>query len=303
MTRHASTDQLASLAVGELRRRKATRIAAHVAGCLHCTQVSQDLADVPAVLAAVPYPPLPQIVSVRIETALRIEVSERLSAAPATEASRRDLPVGGRRQRAGAGQSWHLPGLSTPVTKLVGAVGAVALIGGGGYLLATNLPSGAATSSSSSAAVPTPAQPMTQGPDVTYGSPGSQQTVDSVSSSTDFVPSQLRTQALGAFREAQLKGVAGTSASGSARAPASVAPLNSSAGVSSSAGSRLAGCIDAVGAGHRVLLLDLAKYEGKPATIIVLSDTTTSQAEVVVTTDTCSATSPTVLARAPLGHL
>ncbi len=304
MTRHASTDQLASLAVGELRSRKAARITAHVAGCAQCTHVSQELAEVPVVLAAAPYPPLPHTVDVRIEAALRIEVNQRLSIAPGSEAHRRDLPVRSRRQRGWTTRGgWHLPGLSVSATRLVGAAGALALIGGGGYLLASNLPAGVGTSSSSSASVPNQAQTLTQGPSVTYGSPGSQHTVDSVSSSTNFQPSQLRSQALGAYHEAELKGEAGTSSSGGASAPTTMTPLNNSAAAAGGAGSRLAGCMDAIGAGRTVLLIDNARYDGQPATITIIAGTATSQAEVVVTASTCSASSPDVLARAPLGHL
>jgi hypothetical protein len=310
MTRHASAEELARLNVGDLRRRKSVRVAAHVAGCVRCTRVRQELAEVPAVLATTPYPALPDTVCVRVEAALQIEVSERLSTAPATEAGRRDLPARGGRRRALAGPGgWHLPGLSVPVTRLVAAAGAVVLVGGGGYLLATDLPSGAGTGSpSSSAALPAPVQPMSLGPDVSYGSPGSQHTVETVSSATNFEPAQLRGQALDAYHEAQLKGAAGTRSSGSGSAPTELGPQNSNAAAGagaegSSAGTHLAGCIGAIGPGRTVLLLDLAKYQGKPATIIVFGSTATSQAEVVVAARGCSTASPDVLARAPLGHL
>jgi hypothetical protein len=304
MTRHATADEIARLAAGDLRRRKAARISTHVAVCVQCTQVSQELAEVPAVLAATPYPPLPDTVNIRIEAAIRVEVSHRLATAPATEAGRRELPARSGRQQAGRSQlGWHLPGLSVPATRLAGAVGALALIGGGGYLLANNLPTAAGTGSSSSAAVPAPVQPMTKGPDVTYGSQGSQHTVDSVSSTTNFVPTQLRGQALSAYHEAQARGETGSQSPSHAGAPVTMSPMNSAAGSATGTETRLAGCIDAVGPGRNVLLLDLAKYEGKPATIIVFGNTGTSQAEVVVTANTCSAASPDVLARAPLGHL
>jgi hypothetical protein len=307
MTRHASTEELARLNVGDLRRRKSVKIAAHVAGCVRCTRIRSELTEVPAMLAATPYPPPPDTVYVRIESALRIEVSERLSAAPSTEAGRRELPSRTRRQRASAGrEGWHLPGLSISATRLVAAAGTVMILGGGGYLLATELPSGAGSSSSSSAAVPAPAQPMTLGPDVTYGNPGSQHTVETVSSSTNFEPAQLRSQALGAYREAQLKGAAGTQSSSGASAPTNLAPAHGNAAAGAGAagsGSQLAGCIAAVAPGRIVLLLDLAKYQGKPATVIVFASSSTSQAEVVVTANSCSAKSPDVVARAPLGHL
>jgi len=300
VTRHASTVVLASLAAGELGRRKTAKVSAHVAGCARCTRLSQQLSEVPAILANTPYPALPDTVSVQIEAALRVEVNSRVAAAPVTEAGRRDLPIAPRRQPAGQ-RGWHLPGLSVSATRLVAAAGAVVLIGGGGYLLARDLPSGVGTSSSSSAALPAPAQPMTPGPNVTYGHAGSQRTVHTVVSSTNFVPSQLRSQVITAVHEAESRGESTIAPSASASAPTALAPLNSAA--ASGAGSGLAGCIDTVGPGRAVLLIDEARYGGKPATIIVFAGSTTTQAEALVVTDACSASSQDVLARAPLGHL
>jgi hypothetical protein len=315
MTRHASAEELALLDEGELRRRKAAKVSAHVAGCTQCTQVRAELTEVHMVLRAVPYPPLPAAVSVQIESALRVEVNHRIAEAPATEAARGVLPARNRRQRAGAVQrGWHLPGLSVPATRLVAAAGAVVLVGGGGYLVASNLHSAVPTSSSASGAAPSTSQPMTAGPNVTYGSPGSQHTVHSVSSRMNFVPNQLRTQVLAAYHEAQVKGEAGNVSFGGTNAPsagpvhAAASPLGGNAAAASGAGgggawTRLAGCMKAVADGRMVLLLDLARYEGKPAVIVVLGGTATSQAEVIVTANGCSAASPDVLTRAPLGHL
>jgi hypothetical protein len=315
MTRHASAEELALLAEGELRRRKAAKVSAHVAGCTQCTQVRAELTEVTTVLSAVPYPPLPAAVSVQIESALRIEVNHRIAEAPATEAARGVLPARSRRQRAGGVQrGWHLPGLSVPATRLVAAAGAVVLVGGGGYLVASNLHSAVPTSSSASGTAPSTNQSMTAGPNVTYGSPGSQHTIHSVSSKMNFVPKELRTQVLAAYHEAQVKGEAGNVSFGGTNAPsagpvrAAASPLEGSAAAASGGGGggaviRLAGCIKAVADGRMVLLLDLARYEGKPAAIVVLGSTTTSQAEVIVTANGCSAASPDVLTRVPLGHL
>jgi hypothetical protein len=313
MTRHSSAEELALLAEGELRRRKAAKVSAHVAGCTQCTQVRAELVEVQTVLSTVPYPPLPAAVSVHIESALRVEVNHRIAEAPATEASRGVLPARSRRQRAGVGQrGWHLPGLSIPATRLVAAAGAVVVVGGGGYLVASNVTSGVPTSSSASGAPPSTSQPMTAGPDVTYGSPGSQHTIHSVSSNMNFVPKQLRAEALAAYHEAQVKGEAGNVSLGGTSAPSggsvhgnAASPLqtNAAAAAGSGGGTRLAGCMKSVADGRMVLLLDFARYEGKPAMIVILGSTVTSQAEVIVTTNGCSATSPNVLTRAPLGHL
>jgi hypothetical protein len=306
MTRHASADDIARLTGGAIRGRKAAKVAAHVAGCAQCTQVRAQLAEVTITLAGARYPPLPETVTATILAALRVEMNTRLAAAPAPEAARSDLPARHRRQQVSPPMvPWRLPGLSVPVTRLVATAGALVVIGGGGYLVASNLASGVAPSSSSSAAV----QPMSRGPDVTYGSPGSQHTIHSVSSSTNFVPGMLRNQALGAYYEAEQRGEADNQASANANGPASLGPLPTSTTASVSGvagrpvGSRLAGCIDALGPGRSVLLVDIAKYAGEPATIIVFGSTATSQAEVIVTADSCSYLNPTVLARAPLGHL
>jgi hypothetical protein len=313
MTQHASAEELALLAEGELRRRKAAKVSAHVVGCTQCTQVRAELTEVRTVLRAVPYPPLPAAVSVQIESALRIEVNHRIAEAPATEAARGVLPPRSRRQRAGTVQrEWRLPGLSVPATRLVAAAGAVVLVAGGGYLVASNLNSGVPSSPSASGAAPSTNQSMTAGPNVTYGSPGSQHTIHSVSSKMNFVPQDLRTQVLAAYHEAQVKGETGNVSYGGTNAPAAgpvratASPLQGNAAAASGGGgigTRLAGCMRVVADGRLVLLLDLARYEGKPAVIVVLGSTVTSQAEVIVTAHGCSAGSPDVLTRAPLGHL
>jgi hypothetical protein len=126
----------------------------------------------------------------------------------------------------------------------------------------------------------------------------------------NFVPKELRDQVLAAYHEAQVRGEAGNVSFGE-NAPsagpvhAAASPLENNGAAASGGGAwtRIAGCMKAVADGRMVLLLDLAKYEGQPAMIVVLGSTVTSQAEVIVTTNGCSATSPNVLTRAPLGHL
>src|SRR5258708_35547076 len=108
--KHMSMDQLASLTVGELRPRNAAKIQAHVTQCEQCTQVGQQLNAIPAILASATYPPIPQNLSARTDSAISREAWQRQAAMPATETGRRDLPA--RRPRARAGSGWHLPGLS-----------------------------------------------------------------------------------------------------------------------------------------------------------------------------------------------
>ena len=73
-----STDQLASLTVGGLRSRIATKIQAHLAQCDPCAQVSQQLNAIPAILASAIYPPMPQTLTVQTSSAISREAQQRL---------------------------------------------------------------------------------------------------------------------------------------------------------------------------------------------------------------------------------
>ncbi len=151
MKRHASTDELADLAAGVLRPRRAAKIGAHLAGCTQCTDVSNQLASVSSTLASVSVAPMPELMSSRIETALAAESAHRLASAPATEAGRRELPARSRHSRP-SGQGWRIFGLSGPASRLVTAAGALVVIGGGGYVIAAEVNSGPATNQSASSA-------------------------------------------------------------------------------------------------------------------------------------------------------
>ena len=308
MTRHASEDELALLAVGSLRRRKAARVQAHMAACSRCVHVSQELAALPVMLASVHYPSIPDRVSVRIEVALATEASQRVATAPATEADRRDLPV--RRPATAGWRGWRLPGTSPAATRLVAAAAAVAAIVGGSYAISSNVStvSGSPSSAGAQAALPAPARQLKVGPAVTYGTPGSTHTIHAVSAATDFTRAQLGSQAVAAVRAAQLRGASAAGApSVSAPGPANHTAVSSvaagSAATGSGSASRLGGCIDLVAPRHMVLLVEEAQYEGTPATIIVTAASATSQAEAWVVGASCSASTSDVLAHVMLGNL
>ena len=87
--KHPSADQLASLAVGALRPRKAARIQAHVARCEQCTRICKQLTAIRVALAGATYPPIPDDLSARIGSAISREARQRLAVMPATEAGHR----------------------------------------------------------------------------------------------------------------------------------------------------------------------------------------------------------------------
>lgn len=302
MSRHASAEELASLSLSALKRRKAARIRAHLSQCAQCAQVNNELAAVPDMLASVQYPAMPADLSARVSTALSAESMQRLTSEPASEAGRRDLP---RRSRT-AGQErrgWRLPGMSPRVTGLVAAAGAIVIIGGGGYEIASHSGGNVSNTASSSGATLPQSKEPSLGPQVTYGSNGSARTIQTVSSGTNFVPSRLGVQTFAAVRAARLTGAAG----GVTAPRASSGPL-ASKGTNSTAsgavtGSQLAGCLNRLAAGRTILLVELAKFEDKPATIIVAAPSASHQAEVWVVSDSCSASRSDVLDHLQLAHI
>jgi hypothetical protein len=291
--KHASVDQLASLAAGG-RPRRAARIRAHVAQCEQCTRVSQELKAIPAILAGVSYPPMPENLSARIESAISSDARQRLAMMPASEADRRDLPA--RRPHAAAGGGWHLPGLSVAATRLAVVVGAVVIAAGGSYLVAQNVGTSVTSSSSAAAGAAGPAQSL--GPDVTYGKPGSVHTIRVVESDTNFAAPHLRAQAIYAVHASQARG-----ASAAQPAASTAAPLINRAAGSTETAKRLAGCIGLIAPGRTVLLIDIARYQGKHAAVIVTAATAGREAEAWVVGSSCSSTTKDVLTQVALGHL
>jgi hypothetical protein len=298
--KHPSANQLASLAVDELRPRKAAKVEAHVAQCEQCTRTCLQLGAIRAILASVSYPPMPENLSARIGSAISREAQQRLAASPATETGRRDLPA--RRMRAVVGGGWHLPGLSVAATRLAGAVGALVLAVPGSYLMAESVGTGVTRSPSSPlAGAAAPAQHMSPGPDVTYAQPGPLHTVRAVESPVNFVPAHLRAEAISAVHAAE--DLDAFPALRSASTATSLSGGVSEASFDSPGARRLAGCVGLLAPGQTVLLIDIARFQGKPASVIVTAATVVSEAEARVVGPSCSATSKDVLTQAALGYL
>jgi len=306
---HATADELASLALGGLRPRKAARIESHVGGCQQCTQLRHQLDSMPTVLASARYPPMPEGVSVRIEATLAVEARQRLAELPATEAGRGDLPA--RHRTRVIRPDWHLPGLSVSATRLVAAAGALVVVAGGGYAIASQALSSHTSSPSagSAAAAPAQVQQMSLGPEITYGAPSAPHTVHAVQSGANFVPASLSTQAVAAVHAAQARGASvpqpTSIAPGPSRAQSSSTTAGPAAAGTAAPGivGRLSGCLNLIAAARNVLLVDIARFQHKPATLIVIAAAAGSPAEAWVVGSSCSATNRDVLGHAVLSHL
>jgi hypothetical protein len=142
---------------------------------------------------------------------------------------------------------------------------------------------------------------MLVGPHVTYGEPGSLDTIRAVESGVNFVAAHLRAQAISAVHAAE-------TVEAFAREPSAstAAPLHGSAAAPAADGpsaSRLADCIGRIAPSRTILLVDIARYQGKPAAVIVTAPTVVSEAEAWVVGTSCSATTKDVLTQASLGEV
>jgi hypothetical protein len=101
---HLDTDVLAEFRAGLITGRRGARIAAHLAGCDRCTARDDQLAGVSVLLASVPAPAMPDRVAQRLDAVLAAEVTRRdnperahgdgagKSAAPIRPAGHRGFP-------------------------------------------------------------------------------------------------------------------------------------------------------------------------------------------------------------------
>jgi hypothetical protein len=294
MMSHLSDDDLASYIEGDLRPRKIAKIRSHLAGCPSCQGRVAALEAVPNLLASVQYPPIPERLSNRIEMALAAESSARVASAPASEAGRRELPARARLGR----HSRRAPRFTSPLALRAGAaVAAAVVIAGGGYALVSHTGSGSAPSSSSISGPST--SPAQAGPSVSYRHGAHEASIKTVKSGTNYKSATLASQA------GRLITLQQSSASpGAMHANGSMSTLGAS-GVASSAAraaapsaSKLQGCVDRISGGKSVLLVDIAKYMGQNATIIVVG--TSAKAEVYAVGSSCSSSASDILAKQSL---
>lgn len=220
---------------------EAAALDAHVVGCDRCRRELRGQQEVREILASLPDPgPVPPDVAARIEATLR------------------DLAAGaGARATTGA-TTGATPGATVvPLNQapsarrrrplLVAAAAAVVLLGGAGYGLSQVLAGGSATTTAATAATsgrPEAADRGAGGPQTT--APGT------VASGTDYSRERLQSQIEQVLR-ANRQAAAGPGA-GPLSAPAAVAA-----------------CVKALGAeGSTPILIDLARFEGSPAAVVVL---------------------------------
>jgi hypothetical protein len=317
--RHASANEMASYAAGDMRPRKAAKIAAHLADCAACGRLLDELEDVSDVLAGVSlsFVAMPENLSTRVEAAIATESVRRVASEPGTEAGRRDVPV---RSPRSTRLSWRLrlPSISPGALRTVSATAVAALVVGGAYELIAHAPgssSGPAASAGAGqrallgprAAAPkahaAPSSSLSFGPDVTLtSSSGREVNIRTASTSVNYVPQHMQTQVDSAMTQAKDDGLIKSNMTAT-NLPNGSAERDFNTPTDGATARRLAGCIERL-AGTRVpVLVEQAKYEGVPATIIVLKAVASHPAEVLVVGVNCSAQLSDELAHHVLKHL
>jgi hypothetical protein len=325
MTRHVDAETLGRFSEGDLSQRRAARVGAHLSRCGRCSDLGSQLAGVTVLLASTQAPPIPEHLAARISGALAAESALRASrepaARPVSAEPGRLAPEGAAPGRTGAGRRSRpshaarpgqprLPRLTSPVAvRVLAAAAAAAVIAGGSYaLVQRQAPSSPLASAGRNPAAGSRASNasggaaalgrLTVGPSLRYSQHSS---FVPVSTATNYLPGQLTAQVSGT-----LSRVHGDTSKFNAAAGISTAPHQPGAAPDRRAQfggipvTAIEGCVTRIAGGRHVLLVDVARYLGKPATVIVAAVPGAAADLLWVVGPACSAAQSDVLARRSL---
>jgi len=331
VSRHVSAETLGRHREGTLSARKAASIDAHLSGCARCAGTNTGLAAVSNLLASTQLPPMPDSLAQGIQMAIASESAERATrnAAPgagaraagaaeladAPEASRAAVPGAdaetthipgrpdlpprtGRRRRVAS--RLRMPRLSSPlVLRGLAAAAAVVVVAGAGFLLANGptATENTAGSGAQSAGAPAASRPLSNGGQASlshrvslrYRLNGKIVATTALSSSTNFRRNSIARQVRKDVSSAP--GIEPT-----------VAPQPAANSVKATifrvSLAQLEGCLSRVDAGRRVLVVNIARFLGKRATIVVLRSLKSADLlDVAIVGPSCSASHADVIYR------
>lgn len=303
MKRHADAETLAAFREELLSRRKAARVSAHLAACSRCAGLDAQLTEVSALLTTSTTPPMPDALTARIEAAIAAEAAARAATAAdrtmatangAVAAADGTVPVGaagtGTGSRDRAARPARPPGRARLVLRVAVVTAAVVVVAGGGYGVARLLTANPESSTSGGhGGAAAPAFGISGnasrkaagglGASGTTGNPAAAARI--IRSGTNYQPGQLESQVSAVLNQHRASANAATGPGPStANQPAASVPP----------------CVPHVTGGKSPLLVDLAKYRGRPATIIVVPGAANGTLRALVVAGTCTATTGRVLA-------
>jgi hypothetical protein len=302
MRGHVDAESLALCAEGLLSRRRGERIRSHVAGCPDCAATQARLTEVPALLAQVPPPSVPPGIAVRLDAALSAEAARRSAPDPGMAPDPATAPDGAApaqspgtvpRPRAGHPRAARprVPRLRLPVAaRVLAAAGVLVVAGGVGYVVAqTSSPSSSSSAGSNAAAEPRAAAGPHRPTSPEAITPAAGQ-----GGSAQFTVRRSGTRYRRDTFAAQAAALLNQPSAGLLR-PGKVSGLSRQHQTSA-----LVGCVSTVAGAGNVKLVDQARYQGRPATIIVVAQPSSATATVYVVGPQCSPGHPGILAQKPL---
>ena len=299
MRGHADAETLAAFREELLSRRKAARVSAHLAACSRCAGLDAQLTEVPALLTRSTTPPMPDALTARIEAAIAAEAAARAATAA-------DGAVAAGAAGAGAGPGNRAgrpsrppgrPSRSRLALRVAAVTAAVVVVAGGGYGVARLLSGNPGPGTGAGSAAAPAAGANGKAPSISEGglrAPGSQAAGGAasaariVSSGTNYQPGRLKAQ------------VTATLAQSGGKAAAGQSPAPSPGGPPAGSVPRMPACVPHVTGGKRPLLVDLAKYQGRPATVVVIPADRPGTLRALVVAGACTATTSHILAMTTL---
>jgi hypothetical protein len=272
---HPDSDVLAEFRAGLITGRSGARISAHLTACERCAGLSDQLAEISTLLAAVPAPVMPDAVARRLEGVLAAEAASRDSSERAVDPRSPDRATRPRPRRR-----WDF---RLVALRVLAPAAAVVVLAAGGYGL-SRIGSGSAGSQAPSSGVAS-AAPSAQGAGVAGPSSAAKSgreavpaepplTFEVVTSGTHYQRAILRQQLERELAALHARGAAGQQQLASAS---------------------VKGCVLRVTGDVIPVLVENAHYQGRPAIVIVARS---GRAWVVA--PGCSASSDHVLATTTL---
>jgi hypothetical protein len=143
---HPDSGVLAEFRAGLITGRRGARISAHLAACERCAAQSGQLAEISALLAAVPAPAMPDAVTQRLDAVLAAEAASRDFSERAVDPRPRDRATSSPPRR-----HWDF---RLVTLRVLAPAAAVAVLAAGGYGLSQIGSSPSSSVASGSAAVP-----------------------------------------------------------------------------------------------------------------------------------------------------
>lgn len=241
---HLDPDVVAEFRAGLITGRRGTRVAAHLAGCERCSALSAQLAEVSALLAAVPAPTVPDGVARRLESVLAAEAAQKND----SERAGGD----GSRERARHRRPARHRGFRLVAVRVLAPAAAIIALAAGGYGLSRLSAGPASSTASGTEAAPAAANASAGAAKGTAG----RAEFPEIPASSSFLVVNSRADYLHATLGEQL-----------ARQVAQERRTPAAAGQPPSV--RLLACVRQVTGGVSPVLVENARYQGQPATIIV----------------------------------